>query len=673
MPISTQLQAQIDAIQTRIDTLAPSATPEDIVMLAKAVEAVGGQATVFDVIDTGQQQKAELIATADLKSAEVVATGDAQVDRVSQQGDLKFNELSQEVQRYAAFGGATPSAMGSLGMVPAPKAGQQARILKGSGTWDVSGEVPVGGIVLGRRHYMPPSFLLCDGATVKQSDYPALYAAIGSHFGSTDFSHGNQAFSSISAYGNYNCIASNGNRVISVPTDAVIRYSANGGASWNSSATVSNKNSNSILPVISDEGSAVGWFAYDGTNGRYLFQWAAGSFGSWTTSYTFGTVFHASYYQNLFAQGVPGGIAFVGQDNGTTGNPAVFGFIANNASAATRTVVLTNVDARFIRCKAMLRVGAKLFLLVDDAANGERFILSTADNGATWTTVFTATGNWSSQATYFWQPDRRQSGAFAFALGDGALIFGGHNLRVQSDGTVQSFTLPSGASPLGHLTDYYGGEYVIPCSDRVLATTDFVTFTVKATISAISAGKATAISSAYMSPSNGAWVFYGGDKEFYWTSGFDAFKRLNKPSRWYDHASHSIQPFPGKEFMQLNVRQHGSSSYWSSGVIDLTKGVLSSNGYWQDFSSYSYNLYWSFPLPGADHYMYETYSSSYYHLVRGVSTYYAFNRDTEFRLPKSSSSASQMPNLVYDGEYESSFNNSDLWRYSGMQFFVRAQ
>ena len=33
MPISTQLQAQIDAIQTRIDTLAPSATPEDIVLL----------------------------------------------------------------------------------------------------------------------------------------------------------------------------------------------------------------------------------------------------------------------------------------------------------------------------------------------------------------------------------------------------------------------------------------------------------------------------------------------------------------------------------------------------------------------------------------------------------------------------------------------------------------
>ena len=108
-------------------------------------------------------------------------------------------------------------------------------------------------------------------------------------------------------------------------------------------------------------------------------------------------------------------------------------------------------------------------------------------------------------------------------------------------------------------------------------------------------------------------------------------------------------------------------------MIDITKGVLSSNGYWNDFSSYAYNLYWSFPLPGVDHYMYETYSSSYYHLVRGISTYYAFNRDTEFRLPVANSSVNQMPNLTYDGEYASSFNNSEIGRYSGMQFFVRAQ
>ena len=50
MPVNPQLQTQVDAIQIHIDTLAPTATPEDIVMLAKTVEAVGGQATVFDMI-----------------------------------------------------------------------------------------------------------------------------------------------------------------------------------------------------------------------------------------------------------------------------------------------------------------------------------------------------------------------------------------------------------------------------------------------------------------------------------------------------------------------------------------------------------------------------------------------------------------------------------------------
>lgn len=49
MSIAIQLQTQIAAIQARIDTLAPTATPEDVVMLAKAVEAVAGQTTVFDL------------------------------------------------------------------------------------------------------------------------------------------------------------------------------------------------------------------------------------------------------------------------------------------------------------------------------------------------------------------------------------------------------------------------------------------------------------------------------------------------------------------------------------------------------------------------------------------------------------------------------------------------
>ena len=65
MPISTQLQAQIDAIQTRIDTLAPSATPEDIVAHCK--KHLAGfkvpRAVVFGELpktSTGKIQKFEL-------------------------------------------------------------------------------------------------------------------------------------------------------------------------------------------------------------------------------------------------------------------------------------------------------------------------------------------------------------------------------------------------------------------------------------------------------------------------------------------------------------------------------------------------------------------------------------------------------------------------------------
>lgn len=62
MPISTALKNQVEAIQSQIDTLAPSASAEDVVMLAKAVEAVGGQATVFDVMETGEVTKGEILS-----------------------------------------------------------------------------------------------------------------------------------------------------------------------------------------------------------------------------------------------------------------------------------------------------------------------------------------------------------------------------------------------------------------------------------------------------------------------------------------------------------------------------------------------------------------------------------------------------------------------------------
>lgn len=62
MSVATPLRTQIEAIKARIDALAPNATAEDIVMLSKAVEAIGGQATVFDVMSVGEDQKAAVLA-----------------------------------------------------------------------------------------------------------------------------------------------------------------------------------------------------------------------------------------------------------------------------------------------------------------------------------------------------------------------------------------------------------------------------------------------------------------------------------------------------------------------------------------------------------------------------------------------------------------------------------
>jgi hypothetical protein len=187
MPITTALQNQIDAIQARIDATLPTATPEDVVMLAKAVEAVGGQATVFDVIETGETKKAEVVATAEEKSAELVATadaknteivttGDAQVSRVTQQGDTKVSELQQELEKYALFEGANDTVAGALGMVPAPKAGENAKFLSGDGEWADPISVPIGGFALVPPERLGSDWVIADGGVALLADYPKLAA-----------------------------------------------------------------------------------------------------------------------------------------------------------------------------------------------------------------------------------------------------------------------------------------------------------------------------------------------------------------------------------------------------------------------------------------------------------------------------------------------------------------
>ena len=132
MPIPTQLQVQVDAIQSRIEALAPSATPEDVVMLAKAVEAIGAQATVFDVLVYGDQKKTELEALASQqqsglttlahqKESSLTALATAKESSLSHLAAAKETGLTQladsKAQTLAAFAESTLEDLASLGAV----------------------------------------------------------------------------------------------------------------------------------------------------------------------------------------------------------------------------------------------------------------------------------------------------------------------------------------------------------------------------------------------------------------------------------------------------------------------------------------------------------------------------------------------------------------------------
>lgn len=74
MSIATPLRTQIEAIKARIDALAATATAEDIVMLSKAIEAVGGQSSVFDVMAVAEEKAAEIEASAENAAVAATAT-----------------------------------------------------------------------------------------------------------------------------------------------------------------------------------------------------------------------------------------------------------------------------------------------------------------------------------------------------------------------------------------------------------------------------------------------------------------------------------------------------------------------------------------------------------------------------------------------------------------------
>ncbi len=94
MSISSSLQTQIAAIQAAITNLAPTATPEDVVMLAKAVEAIAGQTTVFDLQEFAASLGDNLDAQAEEKVQSVVFAGTQAINNITAAKDAAVANIT---------------------------------------------------------------------------------------------------------------------------------------------------------------------------------------------------------------------------------------------------------------------------------------------------------------------------------------------------------------------------------------------------------------------------------------------------------------------------------------------------------------------------------------------------------------------------------------------------
>ncbi len=676
MPISTQLQAQIDAIQTRIDTLAPSATPEDIVMLAKAVEAVGGQATVFDVIDTGQLQKAELIATANLKSAEVIATGDAQVDRVAQQGDLKFNELSQEVQRYAAFGGATQQAPGTLGMVPAPPLGGHQGYLRGDGAWGHPGEIPIGAIALIHPNMAPERYLPAEGGTVLIEDYPALFDVLGQAPTSLpSYSVGVRAFPENESvgYSNHRAAAVSGERAV-ILRGSGIQFSSNGGLSW-SKASISGIDASGYWPALSDTGRTVGWVKYNSGASPYPITGhvvTAATFGAWAGSAASGGE-SFSPSKDSIVLGLAQGIAFIGNSVSNTSH-VYYKYAHDGDAAITHEVNLSaTLDARITSARGALRVGQSLYLLVD--GSGWRALLRTGDAGANWAIAWEGAGSWGdcnlqhkTQGSF----TRQDAGQPAYVEnGLGIVHSATELLLIAADGALSWVDQPAGHSLIAGSVHFVDGYYYAASAGAVFRTADFQSWEQLSTAFEILGGPGS-ISRMWVHSASASFGFHSAHDALVLvqTRNFLTFKRNRRPSRWGVGVQITRMAFTGDRFIWLIVRQSSSSNYFDYALFDLVTGWLYAQNYFTNHGDYPPYPYWLVPLPGGRWLHYTTHYNNYYANVASPAHLYTYNLDTEFRLPVSSG------DFYAVGAYGSQTTmlySTDGGARGGYRYYVRAQ
>ena len=111
------------------------------------------------------------------------------IEAIPEQVNADWNATEGKAQilnKPTAMTGATAETAGKQGFVPAPEAGDQNKVLTGSGEWKHASGVPIGFIGYYGATTPPAGYLKCDGAAVGRETYPELFAAIGTTFGAGD-------------------------------------------------------------------------------------------------------------------------------------------------------------------------------------------------------------------------------------------------------------------------------------------------------------------------------------------------------------------------------------------------------------------------------------------------------------------------------------------------------
>ena len=682
MPISTALQNQIEAIQARIDAIMPEASPEDVVMLAKAVEAVGGQATVFDVIETGETEKAEVVALADAKKAELVTTGDTQANRVVAQGELKLGELSQEVQKYAVFGGAASEANGALGMVPAPQAGDESKYLQASGEWRKPGEIPIGGIALIHPNMDTTGFLPANGGTVLITDYPELFEVLGQapnslsggpFLPSTSINITNEVCGGSSSY-RAACV--NGDKVIVLRSGSSgLQWSQNGGLNWSQYSFSLPGNNGNFLPAISDSGRTFAFFGYGGSSPYYvrLHGNSAAIFGAWAGAITtIGSEQLETPHNDLMTIGLPTGVAATGKKKDAT--QVIFLHYADGGTSREINLSLS-VDARITNCRGLLRVGSSLFLMVDNGGSWNA-IIHTTDAGENWTTIWSGNGAWStahnSLSAYNSVKATRQDAGQAsyFENGIGFIQHGNAILTITEAGEVTQYSQPDGHMLINGSIHYVDGFYYAASGSAVFRTTNFIAWEVLATSAQISGTSPSTISSMYVHRNSGSFAFYFGGATFSQTKDFSKYRRSARPRTW--GTSFVIRNFAYSQgrFIKVVIETSSNSKYYDCGIYDIKLGILYAGGFTGSYhSSYTPSFYWDILLPN-ERWLTHRYYSSYVLETIGISDLYNYNTNNEFRLPVSSGAFCAVG--AY-GNQSSWPQNNDWGNRAGFEYYVRAK